>query len=168
MRSSPKYGTVFSQEVGRRNEVGVEDGDELALRDPHRGLERPGLVARAIGAMDVDDVDAVVGIAHHGALRHNARLVGRVVQHLDLEQLARVVELADGVDQPVRHVHLVVDRKLDGDLRQPLEAQPADGMTVLVLHVQVDQVIPVPPVDREDDEDEKIGREDQRFAWCHA
>ena len=46
------------------------------------------------------------------------RLVGRVVEHLDFEQLARIVHLADGVDQPVRDVHLVEDRQLDGDARQ--------------------------------------------------
>ena len=155
------------QEVRRRNEVRVEDGDELALRHLHGGIERARLVAGAIGAMDVGDVDAVGGIAHHGALRHNARLVGGVVQHLDFEQLARIVELADGVDQPVRHVHLVVDRKLDRDLRQPFQAR-RHGMTVLVLHVQVDQVIPVPPVDRENDEDEKVGRENEGFAGRHA
>ena len=60
----------------------------------------------------------------HGALRHAARLVGGVVEDLDFEQLARVVELADGVDQPVRHVHLVVDRELDGDDRQRAPSGP--------------------------------------------
>ena len=44
-----------------------------------------------------------------------ARLVGRVVEHLDFEQLARIVDLADRVDQPVRDVHLVVERQLDRD-----------------------------------------------------
>ena len=47
-----------------------------------------------------------------------ARLVGRVVEHLDLEQLARVVDAADRVDQPVGDVHLVVERQLDRDDRQ--------------------------------------------------
>ena len=47
-----------------------------------------------------------------------ARLVGRVVEHLDLEQLARVVDAADRVDQPIGDVHLVVERQLDRDDRQ--------------------------------------------------
>ena len=33
------------QEVLRRNEVGVEDGDEVGLGDLQPGLERAGLVA---------------------------------------------------------------------------------------------------------------------------
>ena len=54
-----------------------------------------------------------------------ARLVGRVVEHLDLEPLARVVDRADGVDQPVDDVHLVVDRQLDRDDRQRVERRRA-------------------------------------------
>ena len=56
-------------------------------------------------------------VAPHGLLGHAPRLVGRVVQDLDLEQLARIIDLADGVDQPIRDVHLVVDRELDRDRR---------------------------------------------------
>ena len=42
-------------------------------------------------------------------------LIGGIVEHLDVEQLARVIELRDGLDQPLDHVALVVDRQLDGD-----------------------------------------------------
>ena len=40
------------QEIGRRDEVGVEDRDELALGDLQPASSAPGLVAGAIGAMD--------------------------------------------------------------------------------------------------------------------
>ena len=40
------------QEVGGRDEVGVEDRDELAARDLQARFERAGLVAGAIGAVD--------------------------------------------------------------------------------------------------------------------
>ena len=46
----------------------------------------------------------------NGALGDAAGFVGRVVQDLNLEQFARIVDLTDGIDQPVRHVHLVIDR----------------------------------------------------------
>ena len=58
------------------------------------------------------------GMPPHRQLGDLLRLVGRVVQDLDLEQVPRIVHLADGVDQPVRDVHLVEDRQLDGDARQ--------------------------------------------------
>ena len=43
-----------------------------------------------------------------------------------------------------------------------------DRLLVLVLHVQVDQVIPVPPVDRENDQNEEIRGEGERFDGGHA
>ena len=51
-------------------------------------------------------------------LRDLPRFVDRVVQYLNLEQLARVVEFANRIDQPIGDVHLIEDRKLDGDRRQ--------------------------------------------------
>jgi hypothetical protein len=51
------------QEVRLRQEVGVEDGDELAPRHRQPGFERAGLVAGAIDAVHVLDVDALRGIA---------------------------------------------------------------------------------------------------------
>ena len=38
-----------------------------------------------------------------------------------------------------------------------------DRLPILVLHVQVDQVVPVPPVDRQNDQDEEIGGECERL-----
>ena len=74
--------------------------------------------------MEVLDVDAVRRLPPDGQLGDLAGFVGRVVQHLDFEQLARVVEAADGLDQPVGDVHLVVDRQLNRDDRQRVERQP--------------------------------------------
>jgi hypothetical protein len=107
-------------------------------------------------------------VAPHRAVRHARGFVGRIVQDLDFEQLARIVEPADGVDQPIRDVHLVVDGQLDGDGRKDREGSGGHGLPILVLHVEVDQVIPVPPVHGENDEDEKVSREDQRFKGRHA
>ena len=107
---SVKWWIVRIRKSGCGTEVGVEDGDELALARPHACVERAGLVAVAVGAVDVLDVDALRGVAAHGELGDLARLVGRVVEHLDFEQLARIVDAADRLDQPVDHVHLVVER----------------------------------------------------------
>ena len=68
------------------------------------------------------------GVAADGELGDAARLVGRVVEHLDFEQVARIVDAADRVDQPVGDVHLVVERQLNRDDRQRIErAGPALG-----------------------------------------
>ena len=158
---------VRSQEVGLRNEVGVEDRDEVAARDLQALVERAGLVAGAILAMDVLDVDALHRVAAHGELGDLPGLVGRVVEHLDLEQLARVFDLADRVDQPIDDVHLVVERELDGDDRKRIERGLRLRLLVLVLHVDVHQVVPVPSVNSEDEENEEIRGEYQRFDCGH-
>ncbi len=51
------------QPVGRGHKVGVEDGHELAFGHLEAGVERAGLVAVTIGAVDVDDGMAQCGIA---------------------------------------------------------------------------------------------------------
>ena len=123
----------------------------------------PALKPRAIDAVEVVDVEAARGVAAHRQLGDLGRLVGRVVEHLDLEQLARVVDLADRVDQPVRDVHLVVDRQLDGDARQHVERRQRRRHVVLVLHVKIHKVVPVPAVDGQDAQDEEVEDEDERL-----
>ena len=68
------------QEVRRRDEVRVEDGDELAARRLQPGFERAGLVPAAIRAVVVLDVDALRGKAPDRQLGDALRLVGRVVR----------------------------------------------------------------------------------------
>ena len=127
---------VRVEEIGLRDEVGVEDRHEVAARDLQALVERAGLVAGAILAMDVLDVDALQRVPAHRELGDLPRLIGRVVQHLDLEQLARVFDLADRIEQPIDDVHLVVERQLDGDDRKLLERRLRNRLFVLVLHVR--------------------------------
>ena len=155
------------QEVGLRNEVGVEDRDELAARDLQALVERAGLVAGAIRAVDVLDVDALHRMATHGELRDLLRLVRRIVQHLDLEQLARIFDLADSIDQPIDDIHFVVERQLDGDDRKRVERRLRHRLLALVLHVDVHQVVPVPSIDSEDEENEEISGEYECFDCGH-
>ena len=68
--------------------------------------------------MVVLDVDALGGESADGDLGDAARLVGRVVEHLNLEPVARIIEAADRVDQPIGDIHLVVDRQLNSDDRK--------------------------------------------------
>ena len=75
---------------------------------------------------------------------------------------------ADRLDQPVDDVHLVVKRQLDRDRRQRVEASERHGLLVLVLHVQIHKVVAVPPVNSEDDEDEKVQGENERFSGRHV
>ena len=101
--------------VGRRNEVGVEDGDEFAFGHFEAGVEGAGFVAVAVGAVNVDDGMAERGVAVDDAAGHFLGFVGGVVENLDFELLARIFNGADGFDQPVDDKLLVEDGQLDGD-----------------------------------------------------
>ncbi|OLD56529.1 MAG: hypothetical protein AUI64_02205 [Acidobacteria bacterium 13_1_40CM_2_64_6] len=63
------------QEVGRRDEVGVEDADERTARRFEAGFERAGFEPDAIGPVVVLDVDALRGKPADGGLGDAARLV---------------------------------------------------------------------------------------------
>ena len=138
----------------------MKSASKIAMNSPfgdlQAGLERAGLVAGAVGAMDVVDVDALRGEAPHGELGDLAGFVGRVVEHLDFEQLARIVDPADRFDQPIDDVHFVVERQLDRDRGQRVEPAGGHRLLVLVLHVQIHKVVAVPPVNGEDDQDEEV------------
>ncbi len=57
----------------------------------------------------------------------SAGLVGGVVEDLDLEAVARVVDAADGVDEAVDDELLVEDGELDGDEGELSSAKRAGG-----------------------------------------
>ena len=155
------------QKVGLRNEVRIEDRDEVAARNLQALVERAGLVAGAVLAMDVLDVDALQRVAAHGELRNLPGLVRRIVEDLDLQLLARIFDLADRVDQSIDDVHFVVERQLDGDDRQLVERGFWHRLLVLVPHVDVHQVVPVPSIHCEDEENEEIRREDECLDCGH-
>ena len=61
------------QEVGRRREVGVEDGDELTVRDLHARLQGARFEALAIRAVEISD-----GVTHRGVTFHDLRATSTV------------------------------------------------------------------------------------------
>ena len=115
------------QEVGRGDEVGVEHRDPLAARARESRGQRAGLVPGAVRAVEVVDVHAVRPVAHHRGRGEGTSLVGRVVQHLDLEPARRPLERRRGVDQALDHQALVVDRELDRHHGAVLRARPRGG-----------------------------------------
>ena len=68
-------------------------------------LARPGTevacwtVTDPVGAVEVNDVHPPLAEAAHDAPRQLEGLVGGVVEHLDLEQVRRIVEAAGALDQ---------------------------------------------------------------------
>src|SRR6266540_2821308 len=154
----------LEQEILRGNEIRVEDRDEIRLGDAQPRFERARLVAGAVDAVQVGDIEAARGMPANGQLGDFARFVGRVVKDLDFEQLPRVIHFADRVDQAVRHVHFVVNRELDRDalhLRVRRRRKRLVRDLVPIFHVKINEVIAVPAVNGQDTQDEEVTNEDE-------
>ena len=103
------------EEIGWRNEIGIEDRDQLTSSRFESRLQRPRLESVTIGPVMILDREPQRPIALHQRFGEQMRVVGRIVQHLNLQQVLRVFDLGDLVDQPLHDIPLVVQGKLDGD-----------------------------------------------------
>ncbi len=156
------------EDVGGGHEVGVEDQHELAPGDPEPLVEGAGLEAAAVCAVQVMDGETLGAIALHRPPRERACLVGRVVEHLDLEQLLRVADAAHRVQQPVHHVHLVEDGELDRDRRKALREGNGEGAASPVPEVEPHHEVPVGAQDGQDDQGDEVQAEDAELEWAHG
>lgn len=104
--------------VGSRNEVCVENQEEVACGDLHALGQSTGLEAPAIGPPQLLDDDPLA-LPVVDALGHDQRgpVVG-VVEDLHFEPITRVVQSAARVDHPRGDSPLVVHRELDRDSGQ--------------------------------------------------
>src|SRR5262249_11096138 len=144
------------------NEVGIENSDEFALRDFQSFGQGAGFESFAIAAMVVGDGVAGGGIAFYQFLGDANRLVGGVIEHLDVELLFGVVKPAHRVQQSLDDELFVEDGKLHGDAWQ-LGKTPRrlGGAVPLVLVVEVNQHIAVDSIGRQQDEHREIGDQEQ-------
>ena len=117
---SAKWWTTLVEPLGRRNEVGVEDGDELAFGGFEARFQGSGFEAVAVGAVKIVDglgleARSAGSVAGDRFLRDLDGFVGGVVEQLDFKPVAGVIDAADGVEQAVDDELLVINGELDGD-----------------------------------------------------
>ena len=105
------------EEIRRGQEVGVEDRDEVALGQLQAVLQGAGFVALAVGAADVDDVEAALLPVANAPHSQGRRLVGRDVEHLDVEAVAGIDQPGARIDEPLDDERFVVERQLDRHMR---------------------------------------------------
>ncbi len=111
-----EIGNHAAQKIRRGQKICVEDGHEFAGRGLQTLGERAGLVSGAVSAMQIVNRQAQRLIALHARARHLPRFVGGIVEHLNVQQLARIIEARHCIHQALDHVALVVDGKLYGNL----------------------------------------------------
>ena len=106
------------------------------------------------------------GIALHQIARHLDGFVGGIVEHLNVELLPRIFQLADRLQQPLDHVLLIENGQLHRDARQVLEVRRRfRGAIVSVLVIQIHQNVAVHPVTGQQDQHNEI-RDQQRSIEC--
>ena len=161
------HGALEDVRVG--HEVGVEDQHQLALGGAQAVLQCAGLEPGAIRAVHILDVEIWVAHDELGNLVATdvAGFVGGIVEDLDLEAVARIANRGHGVEQPLGHVHLVVQRELHGHRGQLGELALLDRLLVAVPIVEIDERGTVKAVDRQGNENDQVER-CQRARSVHA
>tara|TARA_Y100001968_G_scaffold332115_1_gene389100 strand:+ start:3139 stop:3516 length:378 start_codon:yes stop_codon:yes gene_type:complete len=103
------------EEVGTRNKVGIEDRYKgcPCLVDGQPVVQRPSLETLAVVAANMLNMEAFCCI--HGAPLGDylEGLVVGVIEDLDLQLVSGPLKGCDRIDQPFRHMPLVVDGQLD-------------------------------------------------------
>jgi len=167
----PRVGEVMHralEKVGMGHEVGVEDGHDVGLGGAQPVLQRAGFEAATVGSVDVLHVEAAVGPVRHRLLHDAHRLVGGIVQDLNVELVFGVVQLAGGVEDPGAHVHLVVHGELHRDHGQFIEMARRRHPIVAVLAEEVEVVKPTQPVGAQEDKDTEVDEQNDQVEQLGA
>ena len=120
------------QKIRRRQEVGVEDGNEFALGREEALGQGARLVTPSMAAPDVSDVMAGRPESGHQIGRERGGFVGRIVQDLDFVAIVGIIERANGQQKPLHHVLLVEDGQLGGDHGQGTISRLGGGPDTVV------------------------------------
>src|SRR6202167_54621 len=155
-----EIGHRAAQKIRGRNKVRIEDGHKFTVRGFQAFLQRARFIAFAIVAMDVADGHSEGAVAFYTVAGDLAGLGGRIVENLNLEQLARIIELRNGFDKPFDHVPFVVNGELNSDFRPGsyLRRRPRDVLSVFII--VVNQGVAVNAVSSQYDHYEKIRQHD--------
>jgi hypothetical protein len=101
------------QKLRLRDEVGIENRDEFTSCRTQAVIESTCLVPDAVRSTNVCDVEPLILELGDFAAREHARFVVGVVEHLDVQEFARVLDLRDGIQQAFDDGGFVVQRQLD-------------------------------------------------------
>ena len=156
------------QEVRRGHEIGVKDRDERCVRHLEPRPEGPGLEPAAVRPVDPANVEPGGRTLFQDPVGDLPGVVGGVVEQLHAQPRPGIVEGGYRPDQPLDDVPLVEDRELDENRRrvrieergaadpEPFRGRRGPGG---VAGQPVHQHIAVRAVDREQQQDDEIGRQ---------
>ena len=99
--------------IFRGNKVSIEDSDEFAFRSLHAFVKGSGFETIPVSAVMVSDGIPKRRVALHYRMRDFYGLISGIVEHLDVELLARIFHLADSIYKPIDHELFIENWKLD-------------------------------------------------------
>jgi len=115
------------QKIGRGDKIGIKYGSQLGGLPPEALIERAGLIARAGRAANVLDIPAKSVIAGDMAGDQIAGFVRRIIEHLDMQPVARVIQRHNRLDQAGDNRPLVINRQLHKDMWPIRRRRPWQG-----------------------------------------
>ena len=137
----------------RRHKIRIEDRHQLPMRHLQPLIQRTRLIPIPIRPVQINNRLRLHPrkprrIPLHNLARHRHRLIGRVIQHLYLKPVARIIQPAASLNQPLNHKLLIEDRQLHRNKRQLPLAIPRRRLIplrriLLILEVQPNQLIPM-------------------------
>src|ERR1700682_5729287 len=83
------------KQISRRDEIGIENAHKLTGGRLEPNCKRTGLESGPVDAMNQLNIEAALSQSFRARTSYFARIVGGIVQHLDLQQISWVIELAD-------------------------------------------------------------------------
>src|SRR5260370_24351550 len=119
--------------MGGGKKVWVKDRDNPAGCALHTLLQRSRLKAAGVGAVPVVDRNTGLLVLPKQRFGEWMRVIGGIVQHLDLQQMFWIIHLGGFFDQTFHYVALVVKRKLNGQPRKRFELHRRDRANFLLV-----------------------------------
>ena len=148
----------------RRNEISVENADELTTGRFESNRERACLEAGPVDPMNELNIEAALTQFLSAGSGHVPRVISRIIQDLDLQQFARVIEFADRTQKALHYVNFIKDRKLDRYFWQLLKPAGWNGRPFAVLQEEINDEIPVNAVGRKPNEHGEVTRRPNHIA----
>src|SRR5437763_1899020 len=96
----------------RRQEVGVENANKFSAGGGQSVFERSCFEANAINPVDQLNIKTALAKFRRTNCGDFARLIGRIIQYLDLQILAWIIKFADRSQQALSHINLIKDGQL--------------------------------------------------------
>jgi hypothetical protein len=98
------------QEVARWYEIRIEDGNEFSGRALHSFLKRARLKPVTVGPVMILDRQSRGPALRYQKFSERVGVIGGIVEHLDLQQLARILDFDRFLDQAFDDKSFIVDR----------------------------------------------------------